>query len=276
MCRHCLFPRAGLRRRPLLAGLLPALLPAAGLACPALPADSLLEPSLRLALPATAPRGVALTLDACDGRTDMRILETLLRLEVPATIFATARWVQGNAAALALLRAHPALFSLQNHGARHLPAVLGAGRVYGLAPAGTVAAVQAAVAGGAAALVEAGLPPPRWYRGATALYSPEAVTLIEAMGQRVAGFSLNADEGASLPAAAVARRIGAARGNEVIIAHLNHPERPSGAGVAAGVAALRAAGMGFVRLDAAPVAAEECRPRHRPQFLAAMRHRPGA
>ena len=276
MCRHCPQPRAGLPRRALLAGLLPAALPVAAGACPALPAATLVEPRLALALPPSAPRGVALTLDACDGRTDMRILETLLRLEVPATIFATARWVRGNAAALALLRAHPALFSLQNHGARHLPAVLGPDRVYGLAPAGTLAAVQAEVAGGTAALVEAGLPPPRWYRGATALYSPEAVTLIEAMGLQIAGFSLNADQGASLPAAAVARRIGAARGNDVIIAHLNHPERPSGAGVAAGIAALRAAGMGFVRLEDAPVAAEACRAWHRPPLLAAARHRPGA
>jgi peptidoglycan/xylan/chitin deacetylase (PgdA/CDA1 family) len=150
-------------------------------------------------------------------------------------------------------------FSLQNHGARHMPAVLGAVRPYGLAVAGTLAAVEREVADGAAAITAAGAPQPGWYRGATALYSPPAMATIEAMGFRVAGFSLNADEGASLPAGSAASRIAAARPGDIIIAHVNHPERPSGAGVVTGVETLLAKGFGFVGLDARPVTALDCR-----------------
>jgi peptidoglycan/xylan/chitin deacetylase (PgdA/CDA1 family) len=188
------------------------------------------------------------------------VLEGLAALGVPATVFATALWLRGNPAAVALLRGRPDLFSLQNHGERHVPAVLGAGRLYGLPVAGTIEAVRAEVAGGGAAIRTAGAPPPGWYRGATALYSPAALAAIRADGWRVAGFSLNADEGASLPAAAVARRIADARDGDVIIGHANRPDRPSGAGLIEGVAALRARGVGFVHLG--PGAIEtDCAPR---------------
>ena len=230
-------------------------------ACEAEPAAALIDPETRLALPAGAPRTVALTLDACSGGTDMRILETLLTLAVPATIFATARWMERNADTLHMLRAHSALFSIQDHGARHVPAVLGTGRAYGLAVAGTLEAVKAEVAGGARAIAAAGFARPHWYRGATALYSPAAIAAIEGMGFGIAGYSLNGDDGASLDAAATARRIVAARSGDVILAHMNHPERAAGAGVAAGVAALHRAGVVFARLDRAQTVTGPCRRR---------------
>lgn len=259
MCRLCPAPQAITRRAlPLL---LAGVAGAARAACTEEPVAALIDPETRLVLPPGAPRTVALTLDACSGATDMRVLDVLVALRVPATIFATARWAARNDAALALLRAHPALFSLQDHGARHVPAVLGTGRAYGIAVAGTADAVRAEVAGGAGAIAAAGFPPPRWFRGATALYSPAALSLIESMGYAVAGYSLNGDEGASLGEAATARRIAAARSGDVILAHMNHPERPAGAGIAAGIAALKQAGTVFVRLDQAATATTVCRRR---------------
>ena len=68
------------------------------------------------------------------------------------------------------------------------------------------------------------------------------------MGFGIAGYSLNADMGASLPAATVAARIAKARDRDVIIGHINQPLRPSGAGIAAGVVALMRQGIAFVHL----------------------------
>ncbi len=248
MCRCC--PDPAPTRRDLGRLLLGAAPPAA-LACTPGTSDARLSPRLHLA-PAGGPR-VALTLDACSGRTDRRVLDGLVELGVPATIFATAIWLQANPATVALLRARADLFTLQNHGARHVPAVLGAGRLFGVAVAGTLDAVRQEVAGGAAAIAATGAPAPGWYRGATALYSAAALGEIRAMGSRVAGYSLNADEGASLPAATVARRIAAARDGDVVIAHMNRPDRPSGPGVVAGIAALHARGFAFARLDAGAI-----------------------
>ncbi len=254
MCRHCAsFPAGpvGLSRRSFHKGALAA---AMSPACVSVGNDPV-EPAMRLVVPDGAARTVALTLDACSGGTDMRIIETLTGLAVPATIFVTGLWLRANRPAAAVFLARPDLFTLQNHGDRHVPPVLGTRLVYGLAVAGTLAAVEREVTLGAEAIVAAGGVRPNWYRGATGRYSPTAMAAIEAMGYRIAGYSLSADEGASLPAASVSRRIAASRNGEVILAHVNHPHRPSGAGVAAGMAELRRAGVVFVGLDTVPVTA---------------------
>lgn len=212
-------------------------------------AAHLVDPTLHIAKGGAAAPQVALTLDACTGRTDHRILDALVKNNIPATIFVTGRWLKNNKAALDVMLAHPDLFELEDHGARHVPAVTTQVRVYGIRTAGTEEAVRAEVEGGAKALLAASGRKAVWYRDATALYSPDAMTNIRSMGYRIAGFSLNGDEGASLPAATVARRIKAARDGDVIISHINQPTRPSGKGVVEGILALKAKGFRFVRLD---------------------------
>jgi len=211
-------------------------------------AEVLVEPSLRLPPSPDGARRVALTLDACPGGFDRRLAEALVEQRVPATIFVTALWMQWNPTGLAFLLAHRDIFTLENHGARHVPAVLGDAWVFGLRAAETLDAVRREVADGASAIHAATGVSSRWYRDATARYSRTAITMIEAMGIRIAGFSLNADMGASLPAGTVADRIVRARDGEVILGHINQPNRPSGAGIAGGVRGLRAAGVVFVGL----------------------------
>src|SRR4051812_28718873 len=100
---------------------------ACGLGClstAALARTADVEPGLRIAaLPASGERVVALTFDACMGDTDHRILDTLVDQAIPATIFATHRWLRKNTEAIATLLAHPDLFEIENHGDMHLPAI---------------------------------------------------------------------------------------------------------------------------------------------------------
>lgn len=227
---------------------------AALLAAPSASARSVIqdvEPHIALSLPADAPRTVALTLDACSGRTDRRILDVLVDNRVPATVFVTHRWLRKNAEALAILLAHPDLFEIENHGDRHVPAVTDVPLIYGVRTAGSIDAVRREVAGGADAILAATGALPHWFRGATARYSPDALAEIRSEGYGVAGFSLNADMGAILGEASVARRIRNARSGDVIIAHINQPGHAAGAGVAEGIKALLSAGVVFVRLDQA-------------------------
>ncbi len=264
MCWRCLSPPDGrppLSRRSFATGALsvaaaqsidPGCFPAAR--------DELVEPRMSMVIPPGTQRTVALTLDACSGAADMRIIDTLLALSIPATIFVTGLWLRSNGATLDLLRARPDLFSLQNHGELHLPPILGTRRIYGLPVAGTLDAIHREVERGADAVAATGAARPAWYRAAAGIYSPAAISLIESMDVRIAGYSLVADEGASLPAAPVAHRIAAAVSGDVIIAHVNQPHRPSGAGVAAGATELHKAGTAFVGLDAFPMTALRCRP----------------
>lgn len=212
------------------------------------PSMRLLEPGLHLDKHDSKVPRVALTLDACSGKVDRRILDMLVAERIPATIFVTARWLKHNAETVALFKAHPDLFEIEDHGREHIAAVDRATTIYGVRSAGSPEAVALEVGGGAEAMLTAGLDRPRWFRGATAKYSASSIALIEAMGYRIAGYSLNGDGGSLLGAKETARRIAHARDGDVIIAHVNQPGHAAGAGVAEGVLALKKRGFDFVLL----------------------------
>ena len=192
---------------------------------------------------------VAVTFDACMGQTDQRILDTLISHSIPATIFATRLWLDSNPRTVETLLRHRDLIVVQNHGAHHLAAVIGNAHPYGIDPVGTPDGLFAEVMGGAQAVQAAFGVAPSWYRDATALYSPDAMPLIGTMGFRIAGFSLNGDFGASVAAETAHVRIAGASAGDIVIAHINQPQRPAGAGVADGLKALKERGVRFVHLD---------------------------
>ena len=220
------------------------------------PGKRLVEPTLHLQkLQGVAPR-VALTLDACSGKVDHRVLDMLVEERIAATIFVTARWLKRNDEAVAILKAHPDLFELEDHGRDHLAAIDHEATVYGVKSVGSPEALALEVGGGADAMTADGIDKPHWFRGATAKYSPSAIELIESMGYRIAGYSLNADGGSLLGTKVTERRIAGARDGDVIIAHINQPSHAAGEGVAAGVLALKKRGFEFVLLKDAAEPAE--------------------
>ncbi len=208
----------------------------------------LVEPRLTIAKGGVSAPQVALTLDACMGKTDRRILDMLVKERIPATIFVTGRWLKQNAEAFGVLKANADLFAIEDHGAMHVPAVTNVAKVYGIKTAGSLEAVRDEIEGGTKAIMDAGAPKPKWYRDATARYSTDAVDLATSLGYGIGGYSLNGDQGASLLAPTVERRIAAARDGDVIISHINQPSRSAGEGVVKGVLALKARGMRFVLL----------------------------
>jgi peptidoglycan/xylan/chitin deacetylase (PgdA/CDA1 family) len=227
---------------------------AAGLGLPvsAFAAEKPLELHHRVT-PAQGAEGkpqAALTLDACGGAYDAALIRLLVSLQVPATLFVTLRWLNSNSAATAEVLAQPQLFELQNHGSAHVPAVLGAGRtLYGMRGVQDLAGLTAEVSGCSARITQLTGQAPRYFRGAGAAYDRSAIAAIEAMGQRVAGFSLNADGGATLSAAAVARSLARLQAGDVVIAHMNHPSSGTAAGFVRALPLLLAKGFRFVKLS---------------------------
>jgi peptidoglycan/xylan/chitin deacetylase (PgdA/CDA1 family) len=240
MCCHCL------SRRTMLVAT--AILPLAP-ACAATSGDDLVEPCIRLKNPPSDRLVVALTLDACPGAFDERIATALVESRIPATIFVTELWLCRNPAGLTFLLAHSDLFGIENHGELDIPPVLGHRTIFGIPVAGDLAAVQREVVEGATSANTATGGASRWYRAATGYYSPSAMLAIRDLGFGIAGYSLNADVGASLPARNVAARIVNATNGEVIVAHISQPDRPSGQGVVAGIRELQRRGASFLRLD---------------------------
>lgn len=192
----------------------------------------------------------ALTLDACGGSFDADLIAFLIERRIPATIFATRRWLNHNPDAVVQLLVHPDLFDLENHGANHVPAVIGKERtLYGLAGEVDVAHLKREVSQGASAVKKASGTTPRWYRGATAEYDEESLKVIADMGYKVAGFSVNADSGARLSRSRIAARLKKVRSGDIIIAHVNRPESDTAEGLAIGLKELQDHGFRFVKLN---------------------------
>ncbi len=192
---------------------------------------------------------VALTLDACGGGFDADLIATLIDLHVPATIFATRKWIDRHPEGIALLNAHPQLFVIEDHGAAHVPAVIGLDkRVYGLRGEPDIAHLRDEIEGGASAIAATGVPRPQWYRGATALYDRAAIGAIEAMGYRIAGFSVNADAGATLPRREIIARLNTVKSGDIIIAHMNKPASASAEALRDALPGLIRRGVQFVTL----------------------------
>jgi peptidoglycan/xylan/chitin deacetylase (PgdA/CDA1 family) len=193
---------------------------------------------------------VALTLDACSGAFDEDLILFLIRNRIPTTLFATKKWLDKNPRGLAILKANLDLFDIEDHGENHIPAVIGAGRkVFGIAGEPDILHLRREVLEGAYAIERATGVAPHWYRGATAQYDSQAVDEIRRLGFGIAGFSVNADAGASLKRAQVLQRLRQVRGGDVIIAHMNKPVGDTAEGMSEGLIELLRRGLVFVRLD---------------------------
>ena len=212
-------------------------------------ASDIIEYHMHMAPLETGVKRVALTFDACMGKTDDRILSALVDNNIKATIFVTARWMKYNARAIAILKAHPEIFEIENHGAQHLPAVDEPKDVYGLQAAGSPDAIATEVEDGAAAVQADFGHWPSWYRGAGAVYTPSAMALVKTLDFKLGGFSMSGDGGAFWTAAHAEKAIAAAKNGDVIIAHINQPTKPAGEGVVQGILKLRESGFSFVTLD---------------------------
>jgi peptidoglycan/xylan/chitin deacetylase (PgdA/CDA1 family) len=212
-------------------------------------AQSAVEPHHRLAVAGSAQQPVAaITLDACGGAFDAQLISLLVAQHVPATIFVTKKWLDRNATGTAALLAHPELFDLQDHGTAHIPAVIGR-RVYGIAGEPDMAHVRSEVSGAAQAITQLTGHAPHFYRGATAVYDRDAMHAIEGMGYAIAGFSVNADAGATLPQSSIVARLRGVKSGDVVIAHMNKPAGATFEGFAVALPELLARGFRFVKLS---------------------------
>ena len=193
---------------------------------------------------------IALTLDACSGSFDEDLILFLIRNRIPTTIFATEKWLLKNPEGISLIKAHLDLFDIEDHGENHIPAVIGKGRkVYGILGEPDILHLQREVIEGARAVQNITGVPPHWYRGATAEYDQEASDEIRRMGYKIAGFSVNADEGATLKKKQITERLSLVHGGDVIIAHMNKPKSDTAEGLSSGVIDILKKGLVFVRLD---------------------------
>ncbi|WP_433681151.1 polysaccharide deacetylase family protein [Nocardia sp. CA-119907] len=200
---------------------------------------------------AATGKQMAVTFDACGGPGNNDIDEVLLNLlisqQIPATLFLNKRWIDANPGRAAQLAANP-LFELANHGVAHKPLSVTGRAAYDIAGTGSPQEAVDEVWANHERLTTLLGKPPRFFRAGTAHYDDVAVSIVNELGERPVGFSINADYGATASAAQVQNAMKAAQPGAISLAHMHRPNSGTAAGMTAALPALRAAGFTFVHL----------------------------
>lgn len=205
-------------------------------------------PGIVTSLPAGASPRVALTFDACGGRggsqVDTRLLDTLRREGVPATLFLNSRWIQANTALATELIADP-LFVIANHGTRHVPLSVTGQAAYGIP--GTASAAEAVDEVWQNQLLLTGMigTAPQFFRSGTAHYDDIGLAIVHDLGVHAIGFAVNGDGGATFSPKTVRHEVGGAPDGAIVLCHMNQPAGGTAEGIAGAIADLRARGLSF-------------------------------
>jgi peptidoglycan/xylan/chitin deacetylase (PgdA/CDA1 family) len=200
----------------------------------------------------TSDRVVALTLDACGGRSgsgyDAELIQTLRREKVPATLFVNARWIEANPRKFAQLGADP-LFEIANHGTEHRPLSVTGRSVYGIAGTSSIAQVIDEVVINQRLITELTGAAPAFFRSGTAHYDDVAVRVVNELGLQVVNFDVLGDAGATYSADQVADAVLRSKPGSIILAHMNRPDGGTAEGIDAALPRLSRRGFRFVRLS---------------------------
>jgi len=198
--------------------------------------------------------GIALTFDACGGRGgdgyDRALIALLRRHRIHATLFLNARWIAANPRVAVALARDP-LFDVESHGLRHIPLSMDGRAAYGITGTRGAGGIYDELTGADPWFVRQLGRRPALMRPGTAFTDDVAIRIARAAGRRIVGFAVNADDGATAPAATIAARVAALQPGQIVIAHMNHPTHSTAAGFAAGLPRLLARHVRFTTVRAA-------------------------
>lgn len=200
----------------------------------------------------TTDKRIALTFDACGGSGgdgyDKELIDYLEAEKIPATLFINSRWIDANPATFRELADNP-LFTIANHGTLHLPCSVNGREAYGIKGTDSIGAVYDEINDNAQKILEFTGSRPKYFRAGTAYTDEICPQIAEALKEKVVNFSINSDAGATNSAEQVRIQLNNAKGGEVVIAHMNHPEGQTAEGYKLAIPELKEAGFEFVRLD---------------------------
>lgn len=142
------------------------------------------------------------------------------------------------------------LFRLENHGTLHVPLSVTGRDAYSIAGTTGPAAVAEEIESNRRHLLDSAGAHSTWFRSGTAHYGDVAVDIAHSLGIQLAGFTVNADAGATSTSAAVAQQLMNAPDGAIVLAHMNQPAGGTASGVRAALVPLRDQGTQFVHLGA--------------------------
>lgn len=204
----------------------------------------------------TTDKVVALTFDACGGKGgdgyDKELIDYLIKQNVPATLFINSRWIDENRDAFLSLSKNT-LFEIENHGSEHKPLSVDGKSAYDISGTKNAQGVIDEVQPNADKIYKLTGRKPLFFRSGTDYYDDVAVRIVVGLGEQAVAFSLLGDAGATYSTAEIKNACLAAKPGDIIIFHMNHPEKDTAEGIMEVVPALRAKGFAFVHLADYPL-----------------------
>jgi peptidoglycan/xylan/chitin deacetylase (PgdA/CDA1 family) len=194
---------------------------------------------------------IALTLDLCGGRTDgadYRYIDYFIQNKIPVTVFVTSKWILRHPLDFQELLKYPEIFDIQNHGLLHKPCSCNGNSAYGIKGTTNLLEIIEEVVGNAKLIKLFSKKEPIYYRSGTAYYDDVATKLINLIGYKIVGFSILGDGGASFTEEETYNSLIKADNGDIIILHMNKPEKPCAMGAIKAIEELKHNGFSFVRI----------------------------
>ncbi|MEI6518580.1 MAG: polysaccharide deacetylase family protein [bacterium] len=197
----------------------------------------------------TDKKEVALTIDFCRGMKnkssyDDKLISTLIKEKIPATLFMTKIWIEANkntAKKLVTMKQ----FDIENHGENHYVCSTTGKSVYHIKACQSVEEVQNEVLNSGKLIKEITGKQPTFFRGATAQYDQGGAETIVNLGYKIAGYAINGDGGATFKEKDVKNAFLSAKPGDIIIIHGGHPEGNTAEGVISVIQEMKKKGMVF-------------------------------
>ena len=197
---------------------------------------------------AAADKAVALTLDACDGAYDERLIEVLRNNRVPATLFVSGLWLQRHSATLRELAGDP-LFEIENHGDLHRPLSISGKAVFGLRGTQNIDEVVDEIEIQAERIWQITGRRPIFFRPAGGYADDVAVRAANDLGHEVVSFTVSGDGGTRFSKQRIVATLSSVTPGSIIVCHMNHPDRATAEGLEEALPRLIDQGYRFVKLD---------------------------
>ncbi|MWV61742.1 polysaccharide deacetylase family protein [Helicobacter saguini] len=173
---------------------------------------------------------IYLTLDACGGEYDSKLIDFLIQNNIKATLFINARWIKKHESDFLKLAKNP-LFSLQNHGTTHKPLSVNGARIYGIQGTKNIQEVFDEINENDKIMTRLSGKKPRYFRSGTAFYDDVAMDIARDMGYKIAGFSVVGDGGATFGLQKILKIGAKVKNGDILIYHFNKPQSSTRVGL---------------------------------------------
>jgi len=198
----------------------------------------------------TKEKVIALTFDACGSKDgyDKELIDFLIKNKIPATLFLNSRWIDKNPK-IAKELAQNSLFEIENHGTQHKPLSVNGNSKYGIQGTKNVAEAYDEIENNAQKLEKLTGHRPKFFRPGTAFCDEIGVSIAKDLGQKVAGFNLLGDAGATFSKAQIKKQLSTAKPGSIALFHMNKPQGNTAEALIEYLPEMKKQGFSFVHLD---------------------------